>query len=100
MSQDDDLRAAERALNKERVTEIRQRMGDGPVKLLAAEFRIEIAKLEQENGEIQRKAEANRARIEFLRTVCAAILPAPCKPCQGHGRFREWVAQDESHLVA
>ena len=99
MSLDDDLRVAERAGDHEKVAAIRKRLGDGDTKALMFEFEREIKKLEQENREHGYAANRNEARIEFLRRCAKAIVGDPCSGCGGHGVIRDWVAQDESHLV-
>ena len=97
---DSELQQAERDQDHRRIAEIKRRLGEPDAQVLAAQFRAEIAEKEQENRNLGYKIKNNEERIAFLKKVATAILPEPCPSCEGRGRFREWAAQDESHIVA
>ncbi len=98
MSTDDDLRAAQRKGDARKADNLLRRLGVDATKRLAAEFRSEVIKLRQEILEHGYAVKRAEERIAFLDSVSSAMMPEPCKPCGGRGKFRHWVAQDESHL--
>jgi len=96
MSVDDELRAAERSGDKEKVAAIRRRLGDTDTQALMLEFKSEIAELEQKIREHGYAIKSSEARIAFLTRAMKAIVGEPCSGCGGHGFIRNWIAQDES----
>lgn len=95
---DEEFRGAEKALDAKRIAATMARLGATHAAMLAAELRTEVAKLEREVREHNWEVEKAVERIAFLKAAAAAILPEPCGACDGHGKIRHWVAQDESHV--
>jgi hypothetical protein len=59
----------------------------------------EIRRAQRERSEHVSAAAALGERIEFLEAWEKELKPALCPECNGHGKLREWLAQDESRLV-
>lgn len=62
-------------------------------------LQAEIRRAKAERSEHNSAAAALTNRIGLLEEWEKEISPLICSTCNGHGRLREWVAQDESHLV-
>ena len=57
------------------------------------------ADLKNERYEVERRLKAIDAEMKRFARIERVCWPNPCKACAGHGKIREWLAQDESRVI-